>query len=313
MTQSSESPSDDTAAGSTLLPGTRARFRFAPSPTGQLHIGSAASALLNFELARRCGSTFLLRIEDTDLGRCREEHVAGILDDLRWLGLEWPEPVMRQSRHFGRYRLALDMLRRCGLIYPCFATRSEIAVAVADRPDHPRDPDGAPLYPGLYKGLAATEIAERVAAGEPMNWRLDMARAVALATESAGMEGLAYTAWDGHGQFHPVAARPERWGDVVIARKDTPTSYHLSVVLDDAYQRITHVVRGEDLEASTDVHRLLQALLGLAPPVYFHHGLIRDADGRKLSKSSGDTSLAALRKGGAIPAHFRELVKRLHN
>jgi glutamyl-Q tRNA(Asp) synthetase len=282
-------------------PGPCSRFRFAPSPTGRLHIGSAASALLNFELAQASGGAFLLRIEDTDPGRCREEHVASILDDLAWLGLSWPEPVMRQSRHFGRYELALDLLRRHRLIYPCFATRAEIAAAVAERPDHPRDPDGAPIYPGLWKGKSTDEILERENDGLQKCWRIDMKSALDVLRVKLAGAPLTYSAWDGADGFAPVDARPERWGDFVVARKDTPTSYHLSVVLDDAYQGITHVVRGVDLEPATDIHRLLQGLLGLPVPIYFHHGLILDETGRKLSKSAGDTSVSGLREAGHLP------------
>lgn len=284
------------------------RLRFAPSPTGGLHLGSAASALVNAELAKRWDGTFLVRIEDIDLGRRREQFIAAILDDLRWLGLTWEEPVLRQSEHFPRYGMALDALREAGLLYPCFATRSEIAAAVARDPEHPRDPDGAPVYPGLHKGLSADDVARRRAAGEALSWRLDMTKALARVAERCDGAPLTYCALDARGVPTRIPAAPSVWGDVVIARKDTPTSYHLSVVVDDAFQRITHVVRGQDLEAATSIHRVLQVLLGLPQPIYYHHGLILDSDGRKLSKSAGDTALSDLRAKGATPADIRARV-----
>lgn len=284
------------------------RLRFAPSPTGGLHLGSAASALVNAELAKRWGGTFLVRIEDIDLGRRREHVITAILDDLRWLGLTWEEPALRQSEHFPRYRVALDALREAGLLYPCFATRSEIAAAVARDPGHPRDPDGAPVYPGLHKGLSADDVARRQAAGEAMSWRLDMTKALAQVAERCDGAPLTYCGLDERGMPTTVPVDPSVWGDVVIARKDTPTSYHLSVVVDDAFQHITHVVRGQDLEAATSIHRVLQVLLGLPQPIYYHHGLILDSDGRKLSKRAGDTALSDLRAKGVTPADIRKRV-----
>lgn len=284
------------------------RFRFAPSPTGSLHLGSAVSALLNATLAARDGGVFLVRVEDIDLGRCREEFVSGIFEDLAWLGLDWPQPVLRQSRHIARYQLALDALRRRGLVYPCFATRSEISAAVAGDPNHPRDPDGAPLYPGLCKGFSEDEIQHLSEAGTAMCWRLDMERALNCISEAGGAP-LGFTAWDGERTVETVAARPERWGDVVVARKDVPTSYHLSVVIDDAYQGISHVVRGLDLAPATDIHALLQHLLGLPRPVYHHHSLIRDSDGRKLSKSDGSAGIAALRDAGHSARDVRAMIR----
>jgi glutamyl-Q tRNA(Asp) synthetase len=289
--------------------GVPVRFRFAPSPTGDLHLGSAVSALLNAAFAKRDAGVFLVRIEDIDQGRCREEHVAGLNEDLAWLGLDWPRPALRQSQHFPRYRLALERLRLLGLVYPCFATRSEIAAAVADNPNHPRDPDGAPIYPGLCKGLSQHEVEDLAAAGDAMCWRLDMARALDFLDKAKPGKALCFTSWDGERGYETVTAQPERWGDFVVARKDTPTSYHLSVVIDDAYQGISHVVRGADLLAATDIHCLLQVLLGLPRPVYHHHGLVLGRDGRKLSKSEGGTSIRALRGRGLSALDVYALIR----
>jgi glutamyl-Q tRNA(Asp) synthetase len=280
-------------------------FRFAPSPNGYLHLGHALSALLNFEMARAAGGTLLLRIEDIDTARCRQEYEQAIYEDLAWLGITWEEPVRRQSAHLDDYRAALARLDRLGLIYPSFESRSEIAAlatARAGRAPWPRDPDGAPLYPGNARSLSLAERRRRLAAGEPYALRLDMAAAIArtgaLSWEETG-EGS---------KVGTVAAAPEQWGDVVLARKDTPTSYHLSVVLDDALQGVTHVVRGQDLFWSTSVHRLLQALLELPAPRYYHHRLILDADGEKLSKSTRATGLRALREAGASPLDVRRMI-----
>jgi glutamyl-Q tRNA(Asp) synthetase len=283
----------------------QAVFRFAPSPNGELHLGHALSALVGYERARACGGRFLVRIEDIDQGRSRERYVAGIFEDLAWLGLTWEEPVVFQSRRMPAYRQAAARLKAMGLVYPCFATRAEIEAAAAGGP---ADPDGAPLYPGLYKGRNAQEIARRTAAGEPFALRLDMDRA--LATAAAKLDGttLTFTELGEDGRAQTIAARPERWGDAVIVRKEVPTSYHLAVAVDDAWQGVTHVTRGRDLFAATDLHRLLQVLLDLQEPVYHHHRLIVDASGRKLAKSARDTSLKSLREQGASPADIRRLV-----
>lgn len=274
-------------------------FRFAPSPNGYLHLGHAASALLNFDLARASGGRFLLRIEDIDSTRCRPGFEAAIYEDLTWLGLAWEEPVRRQSEHFPLYRQALDRLERDGLVYPAFETRAEITrLAVG------HDPDGTPLYPGRGRILAVTEETRRGAAGEPHVLRLDMTAALARAAALAWTEQGAGPG----GETGTVAARPQDWGDVVLARKDTPTSYHLSVVVDDALQGVTHVVRGQDLFRATDIHRLLQNLLGLPAPVYRHHALVVDAAGAKLSKSTHATTLRALRAAGRTPADIRRMV-----
>ncbi|WP_315764081.1 MULTISPECIES: tRNA glutamyl-Q(34) synthetase GluQRS [unclassified Bradyrhizobium] len=282
-------------------------FRFAPSPNGYLHLGHAYSALLNFDLAQACGGRFLLRIEDIDPTRCRPEFEQAIYEDLAWLGLAWEEPVRRQSAHLDEYRAALARLTACGLVYPSFESRAEIARLVAQREAEgrwPRDPDGAPLYPGTAKQLEAGERAERIARGLPHALRLDMAAAIAevgALTWAEQGEGPA-------GETGVIGARPGLWGDVILARKETPTSYHLSVVVDDALQGVTEVVRGQDLFQATSVHRLLQTLLGLPEPRYRHHRLIRDDRGDKLSKSSRAVGLRALRAQGASPSDIRRLV-----
>ncbi len=286
-------------------------FRFAPSPNGELHLGHAWSALVTGDAARAAGGRFLLRIEDIDIGRCRSEYESRILDDLAWLGLTWEEPVRRQSEHFDTYARALERLQDMGLLYPCFATRKEITDAViASGKPHPLDPEGAPLYPGLCKGLAADEIRSRKARAEPFALRLDMDRALAAARAKTGGAALTFTEIGADGAERVITAKPARWGDAVIARKDVPTSYHLAVVVDDALQGVTHVTRGRDLYAATDLQRLLQALLELPEPVYHHHRLVTDEAGRKLSKSREDQSLAALRKQGLSPADIRRLASR---
>jgi glutamyl-Q tRNA(Asp) synthetase len=282
-------------------------FRFAPSPNGYLHLGHAYSALLNFDLARRAGGRFLLRIEDIDATRCRVEFEAAIYEDLSWLGISWETPVRRQSEHFARYREAVEKLAGLGLIYPSFESRAEIVRLVAQREagaPWPRDPDGAPLYPGLAKSLPPDERARLIAQGTPYALRLDMEAALACAGELNWKE---FGEGPG-GESGVVAAQPEAWGDVILARKETPTSYHLSVVIDDALQGVTDVVRGRDLFWSTSVHLLLQQLLGIPQPAYRHHRLIEDASGHKLSKSTQATTLRELRRQGATPADIRSLV-----
>lgn len=279
-------------------------FRFAPSPNGFLHLGHAYSALLNFDLARASGGRFLLRIEDIDGTRCRPEYEAAIYRDLGWLGIQWDEPVRRQSEHLALYRQAADRLAAAGLLYPAFESRAEIARLVAQREVEapwPRDPDGAPLYPGDAKALSPEARAASIAAGLPFALRLDVAAARAKAGELTWQEQGEGPA----GETGRVAARPEAWGDVILARKETPTSYHLSVVIDDALQGVSDVVRGRDLFWSTSVHRLLQTLLDLPAPRYRHHRLVLDDAGRKLSKSTGATSLVELRGQGVTPAAIR--------
>jgi glutamyl-Q tRNA(Asp) synthetase len=282
-------------------------FRFAPSPNGYLHLGHAYSALLNFDSARETGSRFLLRIEDIDPVRCKPEFEAAIYQDLGWLGIDWEAPVRRQSQQLADYRDALDKLEAEGLVYPSFESRAEIAKLVAEREANapwPRDPDGVPLYPGIAKLLSSDERARLLGSDVPYALRLDMAAACARAGELD---------WVEHGEGPDgetglVAARPQAWGDVILARKETPTSYHLSVVIDDALQGVTEVVRGRDLFRSTSVHRLLQRLLGLPQPAYRHHRLILDGAGQKLAKSTQATGLRELRAGGATPADIRRLV-----
>lgn len=284
-------------------------FRFAPSPNGALHLGHAYSALLNFGMSRDAGGRFLLRIEDIDIPRCTPEFEKGIYRDLSWLGLSWEEPVRRQSEHFDDYGEALEQLVDAGMVYPSFMSRSEVRAYIADREADgtawPRDPDGAPFFPPVDKNRPEAERKQLMDEGEPYAWRLDtetarahLRKPVTWDEEGAGPEGEAGT----------LPARPEIWGDVVIARKEMPASYHLSVVVDDALQGITHVVRGRDLFHATAVHRLLQELLGLPVPRYFHHALIVDEDGRKLSKRHGDTGIAALREAGATPGDIYRMV-----
>ena len=282
-------------------------FRFAPSPNGYLHLGHAFSALLNFELARQSSGRLLLRIEDIDATRCRPEFEAAIYEDLGWLGISWETPVRRQSEHLSDFREAVEQLSGRGLIYPAFESRAEIARLVAERETAspwPRDPDGAPLYPGAAKSFSVAARRQLIEQGLPYALRLDMAAAVAQAPDLSWVEH-----GEGpEGETGIVAARPQAWGDVILARKETPTSYHLSVVIDDALQGVTDVVRGQDLFWSTSVHRLLQTLLGIPQPAYRHHRLILDDFGQKLSKSARATALRELREQGATPADIRRLV-----
>jgi glutamyl-Q tRNA(Asp) synthetase len=282
-------------------------FRFAPSPNGYLHLGHAFSAMLNADLARESGGRFLLRIEDIDPTRCRAEFEDAIHQDLTWLGLTWERPVRRQSEHFAAYRDALEKLTALGLIYPAFESRAEIARLIAEQEKHapwPRDPDGAPLYPGTARTLLSEERVRLLQSGAAYALRLDMAAACSLAGELSWIErGEGFG-----GETGMVAADPAAWGDIIIARKETPTSYHLAVVVDDALQGVTEVVRGQDLFWSTSVHRLLQQLLGLPQPTYRQHRLIRDTAGQKLSKSTKATGLRELRAVGATPAEIRRRV-----
>jgi len=275
-------------------------LRFAPSPNGRLHLGHAYSALFNARLARQLGGRLLLRIEDIDPQRTRPEFVEGIFEDLRWLGLSWEEPVRRQSQHFSDYERALERLGEAGLVYPCFCTRGQISAAVAARDDWPRDPDGAPLYPGTCKRLTPQERARRIDSGLHAALRLDMSAALAFAQDRIG--------WCEYGegaQPRDVTAEPALWGDAALARKDVPTSYHLAVVVDDALQGVSDVARGMDLFNATSLHRLLQNLLDLPAPRYRHHQLVPDAQGRKLSKSAGSPTLRDLREAGMSAAQVR--------
>jgi glutamyl-Q tRNA(Asp) synthetase len=282
-------------------------FRFAPSPNGYLHLGHAYSALLNDDMARDVGGRLLLRIEDIDASRCRPEYETAIYEDLAWLGITWRKPVRRQSDHFDDYAAALAKLEAQGLVYPSFESRSEINALVAEREQQgrwPRDPDGVPLYPGRARKLSRAERERRRGAGEPFALRLAMDAAVAR----AGVLTWTETGAGPQGQAGTITAAPQMWGDVVLARKEVPTSYHLAVAVDDALQGVSDVVRGQDLFWSTSIHRLLQALLDLPEPVYHHHRLVLDAEGRKLSKSTQAKSVRDLRAAGAAAVDIRRLV-----
>jgi glutamyl-Q tRNA(Asp) synthetase len=284
-------------------------FRFAPSPNGELHLGHALSAILNSEWAARTDGRFLLRIEDIDLERCTPQYEQGIYDDLTWLGIGWEKPARRQSEHFAEYKTVLDLLIREELVYPSFMSRGEIRAFISEaetpKKPWPRDPDGVPHYPGADRELSARERRRRVASGVPYSWRLDVAAALGRV---AGPLSWAEFAAEFSDVTQTVDAQPGQWGDVVLARRDVPTSYHLSVVVDDAAQGVSHVVRGRDLLQATSIQRLLQELLGYPAPAYFHHHLVEGPDGRKLSKSESDTGLQRLRESGATPADIRRLV-----
>jgi glutamyl-Q tRNA(Asp) synthetase len=282
-------------------PFTNRVFRFAPSSNGYLHLGHAYSALLNFDMARAAGGRLLLRIEDIDLERCRLEFEQAIFEDLGWLGLSWETPVRRQSEHFSEYAKALERLTAQGLTYPCFCSRGEIMNAVAKRTDWTHDPDGSPLYPGTCKHLSRRERQRRIATGRHAALRIDMDAALAKITRQ-----LVWRDYGASSQGRDVAADPFLWGDAVLSRRDTPASYHIAVVVDDALQGVSDVVRGEDLFMATSLHRLLQALLDLPAPSYHHHALLRDAAGQKLSKSARAQPLRALRQIGLSPIAVRQ-------
>lgn len=265
-------------------------FRFAPSPNGRLHLGHAYSALLNARMARESGGRLLLRIEDIDGERCTPENIDAAIADLAWLGLPFEKPVLQQSRRMAAYREAIATLMEMDLLYVCTCTRKELAAFSDASPQAPRDPEGQALYPGTCR-----RVAHMFSAGSAL--RLRMAEAAARAGSLS---------WTEKGE--PVTARPECWGDVIIARKGIGTSYHLSVVVDDAFQGVTDIVRGEDLREQTSIHRLLQVLLGLPEPRYHHHDLIRHDSGRKLAKSRGDESLADLRAAGVSADQIRMLL-----
>jgi glutamyl-Q tRNA(Asp) synthetase len=268
--------------------------RFAPSPTGRLHLGHAYSALLAHDFARARGGAFLLRIEDIDPGRSRAEHVDAIISDLIWLGLEWDGEIVYQSERLALYAEALDRLKAMGLLYPCFCTRADIAASASAPHGGAAGEPAGPLYPGTCGGLRQPDLSR------PHAWRLDMAKAVARVGS-----GLAWT--DPGAETRPA---PEAFGDVVLARKDAPASYHLAVTIDDAAQGVTDIVRGRDLFASTHVHRLLQALLDLPTPAYHHHDLLTGADGRRLAKRRGAPALADLRAAGIDPGELVASLRR---
>ncbi|MCC5995931.1 MAG: tRNA glutamyl-Q(34) synthetase GluQRS [Oceanicaulis sp.] len=285
---------------------TRFITRFAPSPTGRLHLGHAFSALTAFDAAREAGGVCLLRIEDIDQTRCTPAFEAAIFEDLAWLGLNWPQPVRRQSDHMDDYARALERLACEGLVYRCFKTRKEIAEEIGRAPHHPGEGPEGVVYPGPQAPLSEAEEAERLARGEPYAWRLSLnasrdalgARYDALSFIEEG-EGP-------DGEHGVVTARPDLLGDVILARKDVGTSYHMACVHDDALQGVTHVIRGQDLFFATHVHRLLQALLDLPVPVWRHHRLLTDAAGKRFAKRDRSETLEALRAAGLSPADIRQ-------
>jgi glutamyl-Q tRNA(Asp) synthetase len=280
---------DDTLATTPIL-------RFAPSPNGALHLGHAYSAFINERIAAEINGCVLLRIEDLDRTRCKPQFVAAIIDDLAWLGLRFPAPPRRQSEHGHDYAAALARLDERGLVYPCFCSRTEVRRASAGR----RDPEGAPLYPGTCRGLSPVQARNRIARGDKAALRLDMKRAI-----DAAAAGLCWAEYGEGAVASRLSATPEVWGDVVLRGRDLAASYHLAVAVDDNLQGVTDVARGRDLLAATSVHRLLQALLGLAEPRYRHHRLVLDRDGAKLSKSRQSVSLAELRAAGLAPNGVR--------
>ena len=277
--------------------------RFAPSPTGHLHLGHAYAALFAADAAGAGGSC-LLRIEDTDQTRCRPEFETAIIDDLAWLGLRWPTPVRRQSEHFAAYSTALEKLKALGLIYPCFCTRASIAAEIQASAGAPQAADWT-IYPGTCRALSDAERNDRIARGEAHAWRLDVGRACEHVGDDLSFEETGQGPNDETGR---IWTTPSIAGDVVLARKETPASYHLAVVIDDALQGVTLVTRGNDLFPSTHVHRLLQALLNIRAPLYRHHRLITDASGRRLAKRDADQALRAVRANGTTPDDIRRLV-----
>jgi glutamyl-Q tRNA(Asp) synthetase len=270
--------------------------RFAPSPTGRLHLGHAYSALFAEAAARQSNGRFLLRIEDIDPARCRPEFEQGILEDLAWLGLQWETPVRRQSDHLGDYRAALERLESVGLLYPCFCSRKEIQAEIARAVVAPHGPEG-PLYRGTCRALSASERKSRISLGRPYALRLDVA---------AGLARTGPLTWQDLDRG-VILAEPQLLGDAVLGRRDAPASYHLAVSLDDDLQGVNLVTRGEDLLAATHVHRLLQSLLDLATPVYRHHRLLTNDKGERLAKRDGAMTLAALRQAGHTPAEVRAM------
>jgi glutamyl-Q tRNA(Asp) synthetase len=285
-----------TSSASSAPPAAVTTTRFAPSPTGYLHLGHAHAALFAWQRARSDHGRFLVRLEDIDVTRCRSDFADAILLDLTWLGLDWDGEVRRQSSCFADYRAALERLQAMALIYPCFCTRAAIQAEIARAGYAPHGPEG-PIYPGICRDLGAGERADRVASGQAFALRLDVARALA---QTGALE------WHDE-QQGLVRADPASHGDVVLARKEIPTSYHLAVTVDDALQGVDLVTRGEDLFTATHVHRLLQALLGLPVPRYHHHTLLTDASGRRFAKRDRALTLAALRAAGRSPREVREM------
>lgn len=263
--------------------------RFAPSPTGHLHLGHAYSGLFAYEAALREGGQFLLRIEDIDPTRCKSEFVLSIIEDLKWLGLSWPEPIRVQSKHMHQYAAALFTLRDKGVLYPCFCTRKEVAAEAARAGHAPHaDEQAEPVYAGTCRHLSDVEVVEKLAQHKVANWRLNLEKALSITGELSWVDRAKGV----------MKAQPEIFGDVVIARKDVPTSYHLSVTVDDAVQGVTLVTRGEDLLPTTHIHRVLQALLDYPTPKYHHHKLLLDASGKRYAKRDQSVTLKALRESG---------------
>lgn len=281
-------------------------FRFAPSPNGELHIGHALSAILNHDMAAATGGRLLLRLEDIDTTRCTPQFEASILENMAWLQIGFEHPPRRQSDHFADYQKALEKLAAMGLVYPAFLTRGDVKAMVAAHEAEggtwPRDPDGAPLYPDTDRNRSIEERTALLRGGAKHAWRLDMNRALSQAGQQL------FWRETGDGARGHIAADPAAWGDVVLSRSDAPSSYHLSVVVDDALQQVSHVVRGLDLFHATSIHRLLQHLLDLPEPLYHHHRLIIGDDGRKLSKTTGSTGLAEMRRRGMTPSDIRRLI-----
>lgn len=278
--------------------------RFAPSPTGRLHLGHAYSALLAYEYASRADGVFLLRMENIDPVRCRPEFEAGICEDLAWLGISWPVPVRRQACHLADYAAVIERLRGLGVLYRCFLTRREIAEQSMSAPHGAGENGQQVIYNGPSSVMSADEEADRLNRGESFAWRLSLKHSQDLLGEDFAR--LAFVeVQPGSNTEHRTLAQPQLLGDVILARKDTPVSYHLAVVHDDALQGVTHVIRGEDLRISTHVHVLLQRLLGLPSPVYLHHRLILGPDGRRYAKRDSAMTLAALREAGVSPGDIR--------
>ena len=273
-------------------------FRFAPSPNGRLHLGHAYSALFTAQQARLHDGKLLLRIEDIDRARCKPEFAEQVQTDLQWLGLNWSKPVRYQSRHLHEYTVIIDRLERLGLLYPCFCTRAKLATVQG-----PRDPDGTTVYPGYCRLMTRADRSRRMTAAQPYALRLDMAKAIVAAGPGLGFRE---SGCGPDGETGNVTCTPQAWGDVILARKDIATSYHVAVVHDDAVQGVTHVTRGTDLFHATSIHRVLQSILEFPAPAYIHHRLISDDAGRKLSKSLRDRSLASLRNEGVTPGRIRD-------
>ena len=282
--------------------------RFAPSPTGYLHLGHAFSAMTVFDAARDAGGTCLLRVEDIDVTRCKPEYETAVYEDLGWLGCEWPEPVRRQSKHFSEYHSALEKLHAKGLVYRCFKTRKEIAEDIARAPHHPGEGPEGVIYPGPSEPMSADEEAERFNKGEAFAWRLSISACRDFLGEAFDRLSFIETGEGPDGETGEVRARPETLGDVILGRKDVGTSYHLACTHDDALQGVTHVIRGVDLYFATHLHRLLQELMGWPVPVYRHHKLMLDETGKRFAKRDQSLTLRALREAGETPNSLRQRV-----